>query len=124
MIERAEHEYHKFLDDVDKLSDLAGEVAKGYQEHSRLSSEEVKKVGTIEKLAKRILSHAGGDAVGGAKPSQLTMAEAVAQMNTTAATIKKSITAETRYVVSATVIANSNEMIGLAQFIRRNQKTD
>jgi len=124
-IERAEHDYQKFLEDVNKLNDLASEVAKSYQEHNRLSAEELKKVGLIEKLAKKVLNRAGGDEVGGAsKPGQLTMADAVAQLSTDAATIKKNITTETRYVVSATVVANSNEVISLAQFIKRNQKAE
>ena len=62
-IARAEENHKKFIDDVEKLSDLSDEVARGYGERKQLTSDDVKKLGTIEKLAKRILTHAGGDEV-------------------------------------------------------------
>jgi hypothetical protein len=125
-IERANSEYKKFVEDVDKLNDLSAEVAKSYGEHGKLSSEEVKKLGTIEKLAKRVLSHAGGDEVDdkSGKTTAMTVSDAVAQLTTAATNIKNSVKAETRYVVSATVIASSNEVINLAQHLRRALKTD
>jgi hypothetical protein len=123
-IERAESEHRKVMEDVKKLHDLSEDVAKHYREAGRFSDNEIKKVGTIEKLAKRILSHAGGSEVNdkeGDAP-RLSMAEAVDQMSAAVSNIKKSMTEETRFVVSAVVIANSNEVINLAQLIRRSNK--
>jgi hypothetical protein len=45
-------------------------------------------------------------------------------MSVAAANIQKSMKVQTRFVVSATVIANSNEVISLAQFIRHSIKAD
>ena len=125
-IAREENEYKKVLDDVEKLSGLSDEIAKAYVERKRLSSEEVKKLNTVEKLAKRILSHAGGEEVGDKSGSveSLALADAIDKLNCAAATIKKDMTAETRFVVSATVIANSNDVIHLARQIRHKQKAD
>jgi hypothetical protein len=123
-IERADNEYRKALEDAEKLNDLSDEVAKSYRERGHLSAEEMKKLSTIEKLAKRILSQAGGDEVDdkAAKTEQKSLADAVDQLNSTAAKIKDNMKTQTRFVVSAAVIASSNEVINLAQYIRRTQK--
>jgi hypothetical protein len=125
-IAREENEYKKTLEDVDKLSGLSAEVAKGYVERKQLSPDDVKKLNTIEKLAKRVLNHAGGEEVGdkSASAEHLALADAIDKLNTAAANIKKDMKAETRFVVSAIVIANSNEVINLARLIRHTQKAD
>ena len=123
-ITREENEYKKVLEDVDKLSGLSDEVARAYVEHKQLSPDDVKKLGAIEKLAKRILNHAGGDEVGDKSGSQLALGEAIDKLNAAACDIKKDMNAETRFVVSATVIAKSNEVISLSRLIRHIQKAD
>ena len=123
-IARADAEHKKILTDVEKLTDLSAEVAKVFEERGQLSADEMKKLGTIEKLAKRILGHAGGDEVDdkSGRVEQLSLADAVTNINNAAGVIKKTMTTETRHVVSATVIANSNDIINIAQFLRRTQK--
>jgi hypothetical protein len=125
-IAREEDEYKKTLEDVEKLSGLSDQIAKAYVERKQLSADDVKKLNTIEKLAKRVLSHAGGEEVGNKPGSveQLGLADAIDKLNSAAANIKKDMKAETRFVVSATVIANSNEVINLARLIRHTQKAD
>src|SRR5436189_4120352 len=82
-IAREENEYKKILDDVDKLSGLSEEIAKTYLERKHLSGDDVKKLTTVEKLAKRILNHAGGEEVSdkSASADHLAVAEAVDKMN-------------------------------------------
>ena len=123
-IERADSEYRKAMEDAEKLNDLSVEVAKIYHERGQLSADEMKKLGTIEKLAKRILNQAGGDEVDekAAKAEQKSIADAVDQLSSTASKIKDNMKTQTRFVVSAAVIASSNEVINLAQYIRRAQK--
>jgi len=118
-MERAENDHRKILEDVDKLNNLSSEVASGYHERGKISEDEIKKLNTIQKLAKHVLSHALGDEVEDKSSKPMTLAEAVDQMKAAAANIKKTMTAETRFEVSAVVIANSNEVISLAQFIKR-----
>jgi hypothetical protein len=123
-MERAESEHRKVLGDVEKLHELSSEVARRYQENRKLSNDDLKKVSTIEKLAKRVLSHALGDEVADDSPKPLTLAEAVDRMQTVAAKINATMKDETRFEVSAVVIADSNEVIHLAQIIKRAQKKD
>jgi hypothetical protein len=125
-IARAEEDHKKVLEDVEKLSDLSSEIAHAYDERKSLSSDDMKKLGTMEKLAKRILTHAGGEEVDSKSDSteNLVMEQAIDMLSTTVANIKKEMSGETRFVVSATVIANSNEVINLSRFIRRAKKTE
>jgi len=125
-IARADADYKKTLDDADKLSTLSIEVARVFHDTGKLAGEDLKKVGTIEKLAKRILSQAGGDEVDDrtndfqSKP----LNDTVEQMSAAADKVQKCIKEQTRFVVSATVISNANEIIHLAQHIRRTLKAD
>lgn len=124
-MERAENDRRKVLEDVDKLSALSSEVARGYHDRGRLSDEELKKVSAIEKLAKHVLIHTLGDEVEDKSPKPSNMTEAVDQMNAAAASIQKTMKAETRFEVSAAVIASSNQVITLTHIIKRiHNKTD
>ncbi|HKP14371.1 MAG TPA: hypothetical protein VJZ91_19780, partial [Blastocatellia bacterium] len=92
----------------------------------KLAGDDMKKLGTIEKLAKRILSQAGGDEVGDraediqGKP----LNDAVEQLSAAADKVQKCIKEQTRFVVSATVVSNTNDIIHLAQHIRRIAKAE
>src|SRR5258706_12216952 len=67
-IERADGEHRKILEDVKKMSDLTAKVSTAYGDRSQLSPDDVKKLSTIEKLAKKILNHAGGSEVDDKSP--------------------------------------------------------
>jgi hypothetical protein len=123
-LKRAEDEHRKVLEDVDKLAALSSEIATGLRDKGKLASDDMKKLGTIEKLARRILSHAGGDQVSddSLKQGEMPISEAVDKMGSAIESIKKSMTTQTRHIVSAAVIASSNEVINLSQFIRKQQK--
>ena len=123
-IERAEDEHRKILETANQVGDLTAEIRQRYTERGNLSGDDIKKLGTVEKLAKRILEHAGGEVVNEAegKPEQISLASALEQLSTAGASVKKSICTNTRFVVSASIIADSNEIIHLAQFIRHVQK--
>jgi len=123
-IERADKDHQKLVESAKQMGELSAEFAKSFKETSRLDSQELKKLASIEKLARKILSDSGGEQTND-KPDQdekLTLAEAVDRLNTTSADVANSITKGTRFVVSAAVISNSNEVIHLAQYIRRAEK--
>ena len=123
LIARAEEEHRKFLEDVKKLGELSNEITVSFDKRGNLASDDVKKLATIEKLAKRILGHAGGSEVDDktAQTKQLSVKDAIAQLTDAVGKITKTVMAETRHVVSATVIEQANDVINLAQFIRHSQ---
>src|SRR5438270_4584002 len=125
-IARADAEYKKTLDEADKLFTLSTEVARVFRDTGKLAGEDLKKVGAIEKLARHILSQAGGDEVSerasGLQDKPLN--DALEQLSAAADKVQKSIKEQTRFVVSATVVGNANEIIHLAQHICRTLKAD
>ena len=125
-IERAEGEHRKVLEDVQKMSDLSTEVSTAYGDRSQLSPDDVKKLSAIEKLAKRILTHAGGSEVDDKSPDteSLSLADAVHHMCAAVTRIKTDMVAQTRHVISAIVISSSNEVITMTHLIWRKQKKD
>jgi len=125
-IARADAEYKKTLDEADKLSTLSVEVTRGFHDTGKLDGDGLKKIGTIEKLAKRILSQAGGDEVDERSTDlqHKPLNEVLEEMSLAADKVQKSIKEQTRFVVSATVISNANEIIHLAQYIRRTLKAE
>jgi hypothetical protein len=125
-IERAEGEHRKVLEDVKKMSDLSAEVSTAYGDRAQLSPDDVKKLSTIEKLAKHILTHAGGTEVDDKShdTESLSLGDAVHHMCAAVNRIKNDMTAQTRHVVSASVIASSNEVITMTHLIRRKLKKD
>ena len=125
-IARAEAEYKKVLEDTDKLSSLSSEVAHAFTSNGKLADEDLKKVGAIEKLARRILSNVGGDVVSddSGDIQHKPLNDAITLMSTDADKVQKCIKEQTRYVVSAAVIGNTNEIIHLTHQIRRLLKAE
>src|ERR1051325_10035358 len=77
-IERANNEYRKIVEDAQKMNDLSSEIAKHYGERNSLSSDDVKNVSQVEKLAKRILNFAGGTEEKIEETKSLSLNEAIA----------------------------------------------
>lgn len=121
-IERANNEYRKIIEDAEKMNELSAEVAKRYNDKNRLSSDDVKNVAQIEKLAKRILTFAGGSEEKIEEKRSLTLPEAIIQLDKAVESVRKFLITETRHVVSAKLIADANEAVNLAQVIRHLQK--
>ncbi|HEV8487998.1 MAG TPA: hypothetical protein VGV87_31045 [Blastocatellia bacterium] len=125
-IERADGEHRKILEDVKKMSELTDEVSTAYGDRAQLSPDDVKKLSTIEKLAKRVLTHAGGSEVDDKShdTESLSLGDAFHHMCAAVSRIKNDMTEQTRHIVSAVVIASSNEVITMTHLIRRKQKKD
>ncbi len=124
-IERDEEEHRKFVEDVKQLDTLSLQVQQSFRERSDLSSDDLKKVAKIEKLANRILSHAGGSKVKDEEnePANILLSDALKEISDATNAIKENLMAQTRLVVSYVVIGSSNKIIGLAKFILRSKKS-
>lgn len=121
-IERANSEHRKVLEDVEHLSELTDGVAKHFQAQGKLSSDDLKSLEKIEKLAKRVLTFAGGSQEDDDSLKGLSLKDMVERLATAVEKVKGTMAKEPRQVISAAVIANSNETIILTQQIRRSQK--
>lgn len=121
-IERADNEHRKIIEDAQKMNDLSVEIAKRYDERSDLSSDDMKNVGMIEKLAKRILTFAGGSEEKIEDKKSLSLSDCISQLNKAAENVKKILLTESRHVISAKLISDANEAVNLAQIIRQIHK--
>jgi hypothetical protein len=121
-IERANNEHRKIVEDAQKMNDLSVEITKRYSERNNLSSDDMKNVGTIEKLAKRILTFAGGSEEKIQEKKTLSLSDCIAQLGKVVENVKKILLTESRHVISAKLIADANEAINLAQVIRQFHK--
>jgi hypothetical protein len=121
-IERANNEHRKIIEDAQKMNDLSVEIAKRYGERNQLSSDDMKNVGTIEKLAKRILTFAGGSEEKIVEKKTLSLSDCITQLGKVVENVKKILLTESRHVISAKLIADANEAINLAQVIRQFHK--
>lgn len=121
-IERANNEHRKIIEDAQKMNDLSVEISKRYGERNNLSSDDMKNVGTIEKLAKRILTFAGGSEEKIEEKKTLSLSDCIAQLSKVVENVKKILLTESRHVISAKLIADANEAINLAQVIRQIHK--
>jgi hypothetical protein len=119
-IDRANKEYDKLVDSAKQLNEACSEFAKQYKADPRLTAEQTKRLASIEKLAKHILSESGGEETDAKLPDEVgSVSDAVDRLAAKAAGVEKTVTAQTRFVVSASAIGDSNELIHLAQYIRR-----
>ncbi len=121
-IERRDNSHKKILEEAQRLDDLASEVAKRFQQAGRISSEDMKHLSTIEKLAKKILEFAGGseERIDDLKPASL--GDMLNHLCTLSAKVNSILKTETRHVISATLVADSNEAINVVQFIKKSVK--
>ena len=122
--EREESDHRKIVDNARQLFDTSVEIAKSYRDVHALNGEAFKRISTVEKLARKILTHAGGEVV---EPKDhdaevTSVPDAIDRMILAAESIKKRLTSETRFVVSAAMITDSNHIIHLVQYLRRGQK--
>jgi hypothetical protein len=119
-IERADRDYDKLVDSAKQLNEACSEFAKQYKDNPRLTADQIKRLASIEKLAKHILSESGGEETDAKLPDEVgSVDDAVDRLAAKAAGVEKTVTAQTRFVVSAAAIMDSNEVIHLAQYIRR-----
>lgn len=125
-IARADSDHKKLLESAKQLGDLSAEVEKKYLESSALGGDEYKKLNSIEKLAKKILSDSGGSRVDekGDELNGVTVGDAISRLKKAAVAVEHQVTIQTRFVVSAAVISQSNEVIRLTQYIRKIQRAD
>lgn len=121
--EREESDYRKTVETAAQLLDTSVDIAKSYKETSVLNDESFKKISAMEKLARKILAHLGGDVVEPKDEKEtVSVPDAIDQMIIAAENIKKHLTTDTRYVVSTEMITESNQIIHLAQHLRRGSK--
>jgi hypothetical protein len=117
---RHEEESHKeMVERSDEAAQIGEEILSSFKKNSFLSTNDLKKLERLEKLARKIRGGVGGsDDAEGLQDPPGKIEAAVTRLAEISVDLKKSVEKSSRLVFSASVIKNSNEMIELIRHIR------
>jgi len=128
-IEKEKKEFDEMINRGETAVKLSEELERAYAHNGKLTQNEVAKLETVEKLAKKIRSELGGDDEGDEKESsgsnefvvperKLTPADAVKSLRETTLRLFEELKKTTRFTVSAAAIQTSNAVVRMARFLR------
>src|ERR1043166_444953 len=118
-IKHEEDSHKEIVERAGEMAQMGGEILDSFNKTQSLSSEDLKKLDRMEKLARKIRSNAGASddiEESGDSPGQLSAA--VKRLAEVSDTLNKNVQKTSRLVISAAVIKNSNELIGLIRRIK------
>ena len=102
-----------------EMAHIGDEILDSFEHSKSLSRDDLKKLDRMEKLARKIRSNAGAsDDEGDLQESPGHIEDAVKRLAEISDTLKKNVQKTSRLVISAAVIKNSNELIGLIRRIK------
>lgn len=118
-IKHEEEEHKELVERAGEMAQIGDEILNSFEHSKSLSRDDLKKLDRMEKLARKIRSNAGAsDDPEDAQDSPGHIEEAVKQLAEISDTLKKNLEKTSRFVISASVIKNSNELIGLIRRIK------
>lgn len=118
-IKHEEDSHKEVVERAGEMAHIGGEILDSFNKTQSLSSEDLKKLDRMEKLARKIRSNAGAsEDVEESEDSPNQLANAVKRLAEVSNTLNKNVQKTSRLVISAAVIKNSNEVIGLIRRIK------
>jgi hypothetical protein len=111
--------YDENLTRAREVSDLATQLCNTYQAKAVFDTTDSKKLERLEKLTKRIRNEAGGsDTDPETKDIPAGMLAVIKRVAEVADDLRKLVETTPRHVISASVIDESNKLLGLIQHVR------
>jgi vacuolar-type H+-ATPase subunit I/STV1 len=111
--------YEQHVARAKEARELATDLKLAYETHNAFTSQDQKKLERLEKLARRIRNEAGGsDTDADPKDLPQSIGSAVKLVAEMAEDLCKEVEKTPRRVVSASIIAQANKLIGLIQHVR------
>jgi hypothetical protein len=118
-IKHEEDAHKEMVERAGEMAQIGGQILDSFEHSKSLSRDDLKKLDRMEKLARKIRSNAGAsDDEEDLPDSPSQIEDAVKRLAETADTLKKDVEKTSRLVISAAVIKNSNELIGLIRRIK------
>jgi len=118
-IKHEEDTHKEMVERAGEMAHIGDEILNSFEHSKSLSRDDLKKLDRMEKLARKIRSNAGAsDDEGDLQESPGHIEDAVKRLAEIADTLKKNVEKTSRLVISASVIKNSNELIGLIRRIK------
>ena len=118
-IKHEEESHKEMVERADETAQIGVEILDSYNKSKSLSRDDLKKLDRMEKLARKIRSNAGAsDDEDGPEDQPGQIGDAIKRLAEVSDTLKKNVQKTSRLVISAAVIKNSNELIGLIRRIK------
>lgn len=118
-IKHEEESHKEMVERADETAQIGVEILDSYNKSKSLSRDDLKKLDRMEKLARKIRSNAGAsDDEEGLEDPPSRVEDVVKRLAEVSDTLKKNVQKTSRLVISAAVIKNSNELIGLIRRIK------
>jgi DNA repair ATPase RecN len=119
MLKAEKKQYDENVARAREVAQLATQLVEAYQGKKMFGSDDVKKLERLEKLTKKIRNEAGGSETNpDVKDIPEVMATAVKQVAEIADELRTLVEKTPRHVVSASVIDQSNKLLGLVQHVK------
>jgi DNA repair ATPase RecN len=119
MLKAEKKQYDENVARAREVAQLATQLVEAYEARKMFGSEDVKKLERLEKLTKKIRNEAGGSETNpDVKDIPEVMATAVKQVAEIADELRTLVEKTPRHVVSASVIDQSNKLLGLVQHVK------
>ena len=118
-LKRAANSHKQNIERAKESAQLSGELRDAFKQQQALRAAELKKLSRMEKLARQLRSEAGGsDDDEPLKNPPTDLPATLTRMADLADELQKSIEKTPRQVISANVIAQTNELIELIRLVR------
>ena len=118
-IKHEEESHKEMVERADETAKIGVEILDSFNKSKSLSRDDLKKLDRMEKLARKIRSNAGAsDDEDGPEDPPGQVGDVIKRLAEVSDTLKKNVQKTSRLVISAAVIKNSNELIGLIRRIK------
>lgn len=119
-LKNEEKEYNEMLERAAEAAKLGAELKRDFERNQRLTSDDLKKIDSLEKLVKRIRRDLGGKSGEDEEVDVTNLENAFTEIENAARELSEELKVSTRYSVSVKAIENSNALLVLMQFVRSN----
>lgn len=118
--ERLNAEHKQNIKRAGEGATLASDLLRAFNQNRALSSNDLKNLEKLEKIARRIRSYAGGsdDDRESAPNSTITLGDSLSQIAELSSGLQQEVEQTARQVVSAKLIADANRVISLVRHAR------
>lgn len=118
--ERDKRDYEELLKRGAQALELSNQLQKSFENNKSLTSEDKKKLESLEKLATKIRNELGGsdDESEGLQDKPAAFSDAFRFMQSTTAKLVGELKKTSRYSISVVAIESSNTLIRLTRFLR------
>jgi len=118
-IKHEEDSHKELVERAGEMAQIGNEILDSFNKSKSLSRDDLKKLERMEKLARKIRSSAGAsDDEEESEKSPGLLEEAVKRLAEVSDILNKNVQKTSRLVISAAVIKNSNELLGLIRRVK------